>query len=326
MDCCSIGASDHLSIYSENEPMCRICWSEKTSPTDPLIKVCQCSGGIAFIHYTCLKHWLKTKLISKNYPNIVLFAWKNFQCEICKDELPFAFRNNGRIYNLVEVPKLSIDHLMLESQSMEGKSVKLLYILVPKLPGEGQPMTRTYKIGRNYDCDITLPGISASRYQSEIIFDGKAFRFHDSLSKFGTLIRVRKPLTINQGMETSVQVGKHLIVMKPMDKNLRDTNIGNIIEKRREEGLKSKSRRPRRFLHDAQGSGQAFSPRTHMQKVKQEYLEEVMVKQEEDHEKMSKNQDAEQIKLFEKLMQPKGKCEALDKEVVPVVKKRILLD
>ena len=41
---------------------CRFCWDYANSIEDPLLSVCKCSGGVGFIHYTCLKRWLQTKM------------------------------------------------------------------------------------------------------------------------------------------------------------------------------------------------------------------------------------------------------------------------
>ena len=55
----------------KNKKICRICYMEEMDKKiNPLIKPCKCSGSMKYIHYECLLHWLKTKvLISKNIYN-----------------------------------------------------------------------------------------------------------------------------------------------------------------------------------------------------------------------------------------------------------------
>ena len=52
---------DHVSIYSKTDPSCRICWGENNTRANPLLRVCLCRGGVEFIHYECIRSWLKTK-------------------------------------------------------------------------------------------------------------------------------------------------------------------------------------------------------------------------------------------------------------------------
>ena len=55
-------------MNKKNKKICRICYMEETNKkVNPLIKPCKCSGSMKYIHYECLLHWLKTKvLINKN--------------------------------------------------------------------------------------------------------------------------------------------------------------------------------------------------------------------------------------------------------------------
>ena len=64
-------------------------------------------------------------------------------------------------------------------------------------------------------------------------------------------------------MQTAVQIGKNLVIMRLHEKNLYDTKVGKYIEMKKEEGLKEKSRKPRRFLHDSQSGAAVSSPRIH---------------------------------------------------------------
>jgi E3 ubiquitin-protein ligase DOA10 len=40
-----------------DEVKCKFCWISDCSEEDPLIKACECKGGLAFIHLSCLRNW-----------------------------------------------------------------------------------------------------------------------------------------------------------------------------------------------------------------------------------------------------------------------------
>ena len=52
-------------IYNDNadddDTFCRFCWDSVNVIDNPLLSVCKCSGGVGYVHYVCLKYWLKTK-------------------------------------------------------------------------------------------------------------------------------------------------------------------------------------------------------------------------------------------------------------------------
>ncbi|XP_035523589.1 E3 ubiquitin-protein ligase MARCH7-like [Morone saxatilis] len=68
----------------EDEDQCRICHGDDSSPTNPLISPCLCSGSLQFIHLHCLKRWIQTKLESGSELYIVK------RCELCLGGLTLA--------------------------------------------------------------------------------------------------------------------------------------------------------------------------------------------------------------------------------------------
>jgi hypothetical protein len=71
------------------EKACRICLTDENTPENLLIESpCSCTGSVRFIHVTCLKYWLKSKVseIKKSYS--ATYAWKVFECELCKMKYP----------------------------------------------------------------------------------------------------------------------------------------------------------------------------------------------------------------------------------------------
>ena len=86
-----------------DEIFCRFCWDGMNTIENPLLSVCKCSGGVGFVHYTCLKYWLKTKQTeNKTFTSITIY-WRTFGCEICQQIYPYIFKANGRKYSLIEI-------------------------------------------------------------------------------------------------------------------------------------------------------------------------------------------------------------------------------
>lgn len=82
-------ANGSFELFFSNtgdEPVqCRFCWCTEESDDNPLILACKCAGTVGYIHYNCLKSWLKTQRHVKEYgENVTSYYWKKFECEICK--------------------------------------------------------------------------------------------------------------------------------------------------------------------------------------------------------------------------------------------------
>ena len=45
----------------DNQAQCRLCWDSEFDEVNPLLQICKCRGGVEFIHFNCVKSWLKTK-------------------------------------------------------------------------------------------------------------------------------------------------------------------------------------------------------------------------------------------------------------------------
>lgn len=71
-------SNDCVSIVSNQQPQCRICWMDEYCEDNPLLQVCQCRGGVEFIHYDCLKNWLKTKEYRQQTTHYTSIYWRQF--------------------------------------------------------------------------------------------------------------------------------------------------------------------------------------------------------------------------------------------------------
>jgi len=169
-------------------PFCRFCWVNETTEDNPLISSCKCRGGVQYIHYSCLKEWVKTKRSQKEYPHISTYLFRQFECEICKTQYPFVFRANGRKYKLVELPvkpakplppqqaqsKPTGDYLVLECLTLEKNMSRLLHVITPT------QSTKSVRLGRGHDSDLRINDISVSRQHAVIKFKNDGFYLQDS--------------------------------------------------------------------------------------------------------------------------------------------------
>ncbi|XP_041829627.1 E3 ubiquitin-protein ligase MARCHF7-like [Melanotaenia boesemani] len=71
-------SSDTLPV---EEIKCRYCHCSETSPDNPLLSPCKCSGSMQFVHFDCLKQWLRVKIQSGS------FLHNAQTCEVCKSNL-----------------------------------------------------------------------------------------------------------------------------------------------------------------------------------------------------------------------------------------------
>jgi pSer/pThr/pTyr-binding forkhead associated (FHA) protein len=69
------------------------------------------------------------------------------------------------------------------------------------------------KIGRGNDCDIRITDISVSRCHGVLKFENNTFVIQDNNSKFGSLVLMQKPFTINSELRNniSMQIGRHVL-------------------------------------------------------------------------------------------------------------------
>ncbi|XP_068101802.1 E3 ubiquitin-protein ligase MARCHF7 isoform X2 [Hyperolius riggenbachi] len=65
----------------EEGDLCRICQTGASSPTNPLIEPCRCSGSLQYVHQDCMKKWLQAKINSGSSLETIT------TCELCKEKL-----------------------------------------------------------------------------------------------------------------------------------------------------------------------------------------------------------------------------------------------
>jgi pSer/pThr/pTyr-binding forkhead associated (FHA) protein len=63
---------------------------------------------------------------------------------------------------------------------------------------------RTVRLGRGHDSDLRINDISVSRQHAVIRFKNDGFYLQDNMSKFGTLVLVRKRLPLSVSITQAV--------------------------------------------------------------------------------------------------------------------------
>ncbi|XP_067843505.1 E3 ubiquitin-protein ligase MARCH7 isoform X2 [Heptranchias perlo] len=73
----------------EEGDICRICQmgAGATSPPNPLIQPCNCTGSLQYVHQECMKKWLQSKINSGADLTAVT------TCELCKEKLQLDFED-----------------------------------------------------------------------------------------------------------------------------------------------------------------------------------------------------------------------------------------
>ena len=79
----------------------------------------------------------------------------------------------------------------MESLSLEKNISRMIHVLSPL------NYVRQFKIGRGHDSDLRINDISVSRCHAMIKFKNKGFFLADNMSKFGTLILIRRKIVIS---------------------------------------------------------------------------------------------------------------------------------
>jgi hypothetical protein len=151
---------------------------------------------VRFIHFECLKHWLKQKMSLKEDSCCASYTWKQFECEICKKPYPYVFRSQGKKYRLVDIDlPAEGNFLWLESLTFEKNSSRIVHVIKPSSKGQTAGKTE-FKMGRGHESDLRVSDISVSRCHAILKYDAHdshGYYLEDNLSKFGTLVLANSP-------------------------------------------------------------------------------------------------------------------------------------
>ena len=210
---------DEISINSDkisiSKPTCRICYLLNSDIENPLVSPCKCSGSMKYIHYKCLKHCIEVNLTKKIEQNYKYYNWKNYSCEICKQEYPKYFKIRESLYPLVDLEigfssYITCDYALYDDTK---KKTSRKGILIIKINEDTEEDIIT--LGRSQSNRVKLKDISVSRCHCNIIKRKNQLYIVDKNSKFGSLIYVNNPLNINmKNNEETIISGRHWFSIK----------------------------------------------------------------------------------------------------------------
>ncbi|CAG9326575.1 unnamed protein product [Blepharisma stoltei] len=202
-------SQNQSSEHSEEPPPskiyklpCRICLSESNDDDNPLIAPCKCDGTMKYIHIKCLQQCLRSKITSRYSDCSVSFVWKKLCCDLCKKEYPYKFILGQKVIELLDIPKPPGQYIILEGLCKDKTSNKSLHVV-------SLCSKSSIKIGRSQECDLRAQDISVSRTHAMLNYAAGHFYLEDSGGKFGTLIQIKRPISLAH--KITIQAGRSII-------------------------------------------------------------------------------------------------------------------
>lgn len=169
---------------------CRICLgNEVKNLGNPIISPCKCRGSMKFIHLECLKPWIKQRIVVNESFDSTVITWKSLSCELCKAPYPFAVYFNGKVFELVDCKVPEHPYIVFEHSSKGNGDSDSLFIVSFSARSK-------FKIGRHHDNEIRLNDMSVSRRQAVLSLGSDGVYLEDTGSKFGTLVLMQQPHTL----------------------------------------------------------------------------------------------------------------------------------
>lgn len=185
---------------------CRICLTEGEQENDPLLCPCQCRGSIKFVHLECLRHWINGRLnLANENGSGDTFFFRQLQCELCKSPLPSSASIKGSRVSIVKVPQAKPPFVVLEN--IYGNVHRGVHVV-------SMAEKKDLKLGRGHESDVRISDVSISRYHATIRYRNDNFMLEDHDSKFGTLVSVRRPQTVDNCHNLALQVGRTVVNLR----------------------------------------------------------------------------------------------------------------
>ena len=185
----------------EDKPTCRICFSDEYDDFNPLINPCKCSGTMKYLHVSCLRQLMQSKITKIIGKTVTLLTFKTLDCDICKTPFPENIKIKNRIYTLIDLNKPDNNYVIIEAIVKETPNIKLIFVIIFK------DKQQHIKIGRAFDSDVRLSDISVSRTHACLyIYNGNCL-LKDTQSKFGTLVSTSHKLCVIPGKPLYIQQG-----------------------------------------------------------------------------------------------------------------------
>lgn len=188
---------------------CRLCYQNESSISDPLISPCKCNGSMKYIHLSCLKRSISSKIQKRHEGHCDFYLFKGYNCEICLSNYPKYITYKNMVYPLVDIDidssnfnnyvQCSLSQYVDNNHKIMNLGYLIFYI------HENNQLT----IGRKQNNQIKLKDISISRNHCEIIRKGQNILLRDLDSKFGTMKYIKDFYEININEQVKLLSGKH---------------------------------------------------------------------------------------------------------------------
>jgi hypothetical protein len=168
-----------------------------------------------YIHYKCLKNCIEANLNKKIEPCYKYYSWKEYSCEICKKEYPKYIKIKDMLYPLIDLDinyssYITCDYSLYDDTKRKTSRKGILVIKINDDINED-----VISLGRSQNNRVKLKDISVSRTHCNIIKRKNKLFIVDKGSKFGSLIYINNPITINlKNNEETIISGKHSFFIK----------------------------------------------------------------------------------------------------------------
>jgi hypothetical protein len=203
----SLASKVDAEVELEEDAQCRICFGTESLTENPLITPCDCTGSIKYIHTECIRHWLRSRIQTKTTFSTTSYYWTDLNCELCKTSLPSSVYYMGMKIDLISIDYPDKPYILLEEYSPDNFNSSGVHIVAID---DG----KTISIGRAQEADFRITDISVSRNHASLSFVDEKFVISDKKSKFGTLIKMKKVVTLQGGHNFAIQVGRTLFHVK----------------------------------------------------------------------------------------------------------------
>lgn len=191
-------------LDTPGEKLCKICCSDEVTKDDPLISPCSCAGSMKYVHFLCLKNWLKGKVTTRSVGNVSSYQWADFKCEVCNSPIPEVVQFKQKLFSLIEIVYPTSPYIILDEIKPDSPGNQILYVV-------GLNEKESVSIGRANDAQIKLSDISVSRLHAKLKLLNNTFFVQDNTSKFGTLVSVFKHLLLSIGHDLTIQVNRTVV-------------------------------------------------------------------------------------------------------------------
>ena len=100
---------------------CRICKDSSSTPYNPLIFPCKCSGSTGYVHVNCMKAWYDRKMECEIKSEVTTYTINGFECELCREEFSLTHSHYGKPFDLLNINRPNNEpYVLLESFSEEN--------------------------------------------------------------------------------------------------------------------------------------------------------------------------------------------------------------